>query len=129
MNKTQPVVRKIGLVWLLLSFASAVMVQPAFAAVLSTQDLIALEQQTSSVNALEQTLAREDVRAQLLDMGVNPDEVQARIAALSPAELASLNQHIADLPAGSGAVGILGAVFLVLLVLELLGVTDVFKAI
>lgn len=118
-----------GLAWLLVSFASAVMVQPAFAAVLSTQDLIAMEQKTSAVNALGQALAREDVRAQLLDMGVSPDEVQARIAVLSPAELASLNQQIADLPAGSGAVGVLGVVFLVLLVLELLGVTDVFKAI
>lgn len=129
MSKAHSIFKKIGLIWLLLSFASVVMVQPAFAAVLSTQDLIALEQQTSSVNALEQTLAREDVRAQLLDMGVSPDEVQARIAALSPAELASLNQRIADLPVGSGAIGVLGVVFLVLLVLELLGVTDVFKAI
>ncbi len=129
MNRTQSITRKMGLVWLLLSFASAVIVQPAFAAVLSTQDLIALEQQTSSLNALEQTLAREDVRAQMLDMGVSPDEVQARIAALSPSELASLNQQIADLPAGAGAIGVLGVVFLVLLVLELLGVTDVFKAI
>ncbi len=129
MNKTQTIFRKMGLAWLLVSFASAVMVQPAFAAVLSTQDLIAMEQQTSAVNALGQALAREDVRAQLLDMGVSPDEVQARIAVLSPAELASLNQQIADLPAGSGAVGVLGVVFLVLLVLELLGVTDVFKAI
>lgn len=129
MNGTQSVFRKMGLVWLLVSFAGAVVVQPAVATVISTQDLIAMEQQSSAVNAVEQALSREDVRAQLLDMGVNPDEAQARIAALSPQELASLNQRIADLPAGSGAVGVLGVVFLVLLVLELLGVTDVFKAI
>ena len=31
------------------------------------------------------------------------------------------------LPAGSGALGVLGALFLVLLVLELIGVTNVFS--
>ncbi len=129
MNNTRTVFKRLGLIWLLLSFASTATIQPAFAALLSTQDLIAMERQTATINALEQALAREDVRAQLLDMGVSPDEVQARIAALSPSELASLNQRIAELPAGAGAIGVLGVVFLVLLVLELLGVTDVFKAI
>ncbi len=129
MNKTHTICKRLGLIWLVLSFASVVMVQPAFAAVLSTQDLIAMEQQTATVSTLEQALARDDVRAQLLAMGVSPEEVQARIAALSPSEIASLNQRIADLPAGAGAIGVLGVVFLVLLVLEVLGVTDVFKAI
>jgi len=42
-------------------------------------------------------------------------------------ELSHLQNHINDLPAGSSALALLGAVFLVLIVLELVGVTNIFS--
>jgi hypothetical protein len=63
-------------------------------------------------------------------LGVNPDEVRQRVEALSDQELNMLAQHIDDLPAGAGAEGVLvviGIVFLVLIILELVGVTNVFS--
>jgi hypothetical protein len=63
-------------------------------------------------------------------MGVEPAEVEARLAALSPAELAQLSDRIDQLPAGQGTVGIIiGAaliVFLVLLITDIAGYTDIF---
>ncbi len=63
-------------------------------------------------------------------LGVEPSEVQARLAALSPAELAPLSERIDQMPAGQGAVGaVVGVIlilFLVLLLTDLLGLTDVF---
>jgi len=52
---------------------------------------------------------------------------QARVAALSDAELAQLEGRLQQLPAGGGALGVIGAVFLVLIILEITGVIDVFK--
>jgi hypothetical protein len=40
-----------------------------------------------------------------------------------------LDARIDEMPTGSGVIGIVGAVFVVLLVLELVGVTNIFTAI
>ena len=48
-----------------------------------------------------------------------------RRVALFPRQLA---QQIEELPAGAGLIEVVGIVFVVLIVLELVGVTDVFKA-
>ena len=66
---------------------------------------------------------------QMLELGVNPEQVDERINALTDAELARLSTGIQDLPAGSGVIEVLGVVFLVFLILELVGVTNVFNKI
>ncbi|MFW2367785.1 MAG: PA2779 family protein [Desulforhopalus sp.] len=98
----------------------------AKAAVIDTQTV--LSQQNRSTQAeLHSIFAREDVRQQLIAYGVNPDDAGHRIASLTSHELNQLQLHINDLPAGSDGLAILGAVFLVLLVLELVGVTNIFS--
>jgi hypothetical protein len=75
-------------------------------------------------------LKREDVRRQIEAMGVDPKEADARVASLSDAEVAKLAGRIDQIPAGAGAAAvfiILGIIFAVLLALDLLGVTHVFK--
>ena len=96
------------------------------AAAISTETI--LNQQTQSThNGLRTILAREDVRKELVSMGVDPEFADRRIAALTDYELSQIQQHIGELPAGSSALAVLGAVFLVLLVLELVGVTNIFN--
>ena len=75
-------------------------------------------------------LARAEVRRQLAGFGVDAAEAQARVAGLSDAEVGRIAGRIDELPAGESAAGaIIGAalvVFLVLLVTDLLGFTNVF---
>ena len=75
-------------------------------------------------------LERRDVRAQLEARGVNPTDVQARVAALSDDEAAQLAKRIDQLPAGgdgfSALISALLIVFIVLLITDILGVTKVF---
>lgn len=99
----------------------------AQAAVISTETI--LSQQTQSTQSeLQSILARKDVRKKLINLGVNPEYVDQRIASLTDHELSQIHQKIGELPAGgSSALAVLGAVFLVLLVLELVGVTNVFS--
>lgn len=75
---------------------------------------------------LQTLLTREDVREKLVALGVNPDDAARRIAALTPEEAAALQKRIHDLPAGSGVLSVLGVVLVVLIVLELVGVTNIF---
>jgi hypothetical protein len=106
-------------------FISTILVPVANAHVIDTQHILSSEQ-TTSYTEIESFLARADVQKQMINMGVDPENAKARVAALNDQELKLLQQQINDLPAGSGALALIGAVFLVLLILELVGVTHVF---
>ncbi len=75
-------------------------------------------------------MLREDVQQQLTTLGVDPEEAARRVASLSDEEIQQIAGRLEELPAGEGGVGpIVGAIviiFLVLLVTDLLGLTDVF---
>ena len=75
-------------------------------------------------------LKREDVQHQLTLLGVDPEEAASRVATLSDEELQQIAGRLDQLPAGEGTLGIVvGAVliiFLVLLITDLLGLTDIF---
>lgn len=120
-------INKLIVVLLLATFSIVSSYTPvAQAAAISTETI--LNQQTQSTkNELQRILAREDVRKELISLGVAPDYADRRIAALTDYELSQIQQHIDELPAGSSALAVLGVVFLVLLVLELVGVTNVFS--
>lgn len=101
----------------------------ALAGVTGTEAMLAEQSaQTDARAVVDAQMARDDVRAQMLAMGVDPAAVEARIDALSEAELAQLAENIESAPAG-GVLGVVGAVFVVLLILELVGVIDIFKGI
>lgn len=103
---------------------------PARAALISTEQAIGTEQAPDARARIQALLARADVRAELVGLGVDPELAAQRLDRLSDAEVASIAGHLDELPAGEGAVGaIVGAaliIFLVLLVTDLLGLTDVF---
>lgn len=98
------------------------------AAVIGTQQALSVDGRQALVAQAQAKLAREDVRQAMIDLGVDPDQARLRVASLSDQELAQFNGQLDDLPAGGdGALALIGAVFLVLLILELTGVIDVFK--
>ncbi len=105
-------------------------VQPVAAAMISTESALTLEQRQSRTAPLQQALARADVQAKLLEHGVDPQAAAARIANLSDAEIASIQQQIDQLPAGGDSLlAVIGIVFVVLLILDFVGVTNVFRAV
>ena len=99
----------------------------AAAAVIDTQQAVAMDAREQRMAAVSATLAREDVRSAMIELGVEPQQAQLRVASLSDAELAQLEGQLQQLPAGGSALGLVGAVFLVLLILEITGVIDIFK--
>jgi hypothetical protein len=80
--------------------------------------------------AVDTFLARDEVRDQLQRLGVDPLEASARLAALTDAEIHALAGRIEQLPAGQGVFEtlIIAALFtfLVLLITDILGYTEVF---
>jgi hypothetical protein len=78
------------------------------------------------VSRIQATLARDDVRQQLIALGVNPDDAATRVSRLSNTELASLDGQLQRLPAGGDALGVVLLVFLILLFTDIMGYTDIF---
>jgi len=99
------------------------------AAVISTQEALSSEQRAATETNVRSQMARDDVRQAMQRMGVDPAQADARIASLSDAELMKVQGQLDKLPAAgdSGVLVVVGVVFIVLLILELTGVTNIFN--
>lgn len=103
--------------------------QSAWAAMVSTEDLIHSERAAEARTSLSKVLAREDIQQALMARGIDPVEAQARVDSLTDAEAIRFAGMVDQMPAGAGVEWILGLavfVFLVLLVTDILGYTDIF---
>ena len=108
----------------LLNLGSPVVAEAGLIGTLQAVEAGTRAQDLATVNA---ALAREQVRGQLLALGVEPSQVEARVAVLTDGELRALAGRVSEAPAGGDALAVIGVVFLVLLILEAVGVIDVFK--
>ena len=104
--------------------------QPLFAAMVTTEATIyEMDAQEARVH-LKTLISRNDIKNALTSQGIDPEEAKVRVDSLSDSEAIEVADRIEQLPAGSGAFGaIIGAaliVFLVLLLTDILGYTDVF---
>ncbi|MGB5717537.1 MAG: PA2779 family protein [Gammaproteobacteria bacterium] len=115
------------LAWVLSVLLVLMPVMSAQAAILDTDTLITTTRSQQSITALQQLLGREDAQQQLLALGVSPDQVSERVASLSDSELARINQGIDTLNAGGDSVlGILLVIFIVFVITDVLGATNIF---
>ncbi|HJV79268.1 PA2779 family protein [Noviherbaspirillum sp.] len=118
---------KRAFVWMLLSaFTFVGFTQTVQAAMIGTDQVLAANAAQQNKERIAAALDRPEVMAQLEKMGVNKSDAQARVAALTDAEAATLANQIDTLPAGGDVVGALVLIFVVLLVTDILGLTKVF---
>ncbi len=102
---------------------------PARAEIIGTESMVTTEARSNDLATVQAFMSRDEVRAELQSFGVDADAAALRVAALSDAELQQLAGRIDQQPAGAGALAVVGIVFVVLLILELVGVTNVFTRI
>jgi hypothetical protein len=96
---------------------------PASAGIVATDQI----QAYSAREKVRSFLDRIDVRARMEALGVDPEAARARVDALTDEEVSQLAGRIDQLPAGGDSVlGILFAIFIILLITDILGLTKVF---
>ena len=113
----------------LAAFLSVGMPRPAQAGLIGATSVIEAGATTvrgENLARVEAALARADVRQQLETWGVDAAAASERVAALTDAELSQLAKQIDTAPAGGEILALIGAVFLVLLILDYVGVTKIF---
>jgi len=109
----------------------SVCISPLQAAIVPTTRVLESCQINSERERLNAFLEREDVQRQLEVWGLEKEMARARVDHLTDEEVSRLVRQMDQLPAGGSGLGaIIGAgvlIFLVLLLTDILGFTDVFK--
>lgn len=111
-----------------ISLLSTTLLGMANAAMVGTQAAISASERAEYVSEVKQWMTEKAVQEELVAMGVDQDAASERVDAMTNEELRALHGRIDQLPAGAGVVEVVGIVFIVLIILELVGVTNVFSA-
>ena len=124
MNNSICILLVISLIWISIPHGYA------FAAIINTETVANSLRGRQARTYIQSVLAREEVQARLIDQGINIDEAKIRIRSLTDSEAIRLAQEIEKLPAGGDGFSTLVIasliVFLVLLITDIVGYTDVF---
>jgi hypothetical protein len=130
MKKVRPMAKPVSFIMSIVMIVIFTPCQTVLAKMISVetlQDAGRVEDARTFVNSV---LSRDEVTASIVARGIDVHEAMARIDALSDAEIIALADRMEQLPAGGSAFGtIVGAaviVFIVLLITDIMGFTDIF---
>lgn len=111
---------------LILAFTCLGIQAPAQAGMVGTGAMLGQELAAAERTQVLDALEREDIRRGLVDLGVDPVSARDRVHALSDEEVHQLAGRLDHLPAGGDALGVAVFIFVLLLVTDILGYTNVF---
>jgi outer membrane protein OmpA-like peptidoglycan-associated protein len=104
--------------------------QSVSAAMISTESIINVDQGQNPRDYLNRILARKEIQAALISQGIDPQKAQDRIDNLSDDEIGKLVHEMDQIHAGGGFleafIVIAFLIFLILLITDISGYTDVF---
>jgi len=111
-------------------FMVSIPVNAAKAGLVKTEEVIDQSVVKANRERVRDFLQRKDVLREMTRLGIRPEEAERRVDALTNAEVAQIAGYLDNAPAGQSAVvaflGVVLIIFLVLLLTDLLGLTDIF---
>ena len=93
--------------------------QPVYAGLVSTPQLI-------PQNQLDLMQTRLDIQNQLVELGVEQLQAMNRVTSLSDDQIIEISSRISELPAGADLGGTLFTVFIIFVITDVIGATDIF---
>ena len=130
MNVLRKMLKPMSMSLAVIMFLISAPVQSVPAAMIDTETVMDSSRGREAREYLHQLMARKDMQAAIVAQGIDPNEAWSRINSLSDNEVIRIADQIDQLPAGGGLVEflliIILAGFIVLVILDLTGVTDVF---
>lgn len=112
--------------WFLSLLLALMPLVPVQAAMLDNDRILSDRQVELDRAAILQVIDRQETLQQLEKWGVDPQQARARINALTPDELAGINRELDQLRAGGDILGILLVIFIVFVITDAVGATDIF---
>jgi len=129
MKKIRHRLKPVSIFLVILMLTLSLPYQSALAALIGTEDMMGSQKAVEARAYITSVLAREDIQKALIARGIDPIEAQARVGTLTDQEAIEFAGTMEQLPAGGVIgyiVGLAVLVFLVLLVTDILGYTDIF---
>ena len=99
---------------------------PLQAAMIGTDTLMQQQQLQYDRVQLVELLDRAEVQQQLEAMGVDTQAAKERVAQMTDSEVQQLNSQLSELPAGGDGLGLIVLIFLVFVITDVIGATDIF---
>ena len=130
MKNIRMLLKPVGLVLAVFIFLISGPCQSAMAAMIETESVVNTDRAQNAREYLKSLLAREEVKSALVSQGIDPLEAENRLNSLTDEEATRVADQLQALPAGGGFFTTLLIValivFLVLLVTDVTGYTDIF---
>jgi len=98
------------------------------AGVVDTGYMVDSDAREASLARIQVVLASQEIAKELSALGVDKAMIAERLQGLSNTELLELEGKLDEQVAGGDVIAVVGVVFIVLMILELVGVTDIFKS-
>ncbi len=99
---------------------------PAIAGIVGTDRFLTEQSIYQDRENLRSLMARDEVRSLLQHKGLTVEQAQERVDALTDLEVRQLAQKFEELPAAGDAWVVVLVIVLVVIILELAGITDIF---
>ena len=114
------------LVWVLVAWMGglAAVPAPAAAAPAPTHLALAAADRAASLTAIQTFLERKVVRQRLADLGLSPEEIQARLPEMTDVQMHAVASRIDGLQAGGELGLVIGILVVVLIIIVILKLTD-----
>jgi hypothetical protein len=130
MKNIRTLLKPVGVFLAIFMFILSGPYQSAMAAMIETEVVIDADRAQSAREYLNGFLAREDVRNALISKGINPLEAKNRVDSLTDKEAQLVADQLERLPAGGDFLVtflvVIFLVFVILLVTDIAGYTDIF---
>ncbi|MBE9397356.1 PA2779 family protein [Pontibacterium sp. N1Y112] len=121
MKKTKQIVASV-----LIMMLGLIQLPVAQAAMITTDQAIQAQQGDAERARLISLLQKDELQQQLTAYGLDASMAAERVRSMSDAEVAMLNAKLDELPAGEGIVGLAALFFIVFIITDALGATDIF---
>jgi len=123
--------RKTIAILIIVTFSAlSIISSPADALMINTGEISKQNHRDLLRDRINKLIERSEIQKYIVARGISPEKAKARIDSLSDEEIENISSKMDQLPAGGDALGVLiGAslfVFIVLLITDILGFTDVF---
>jgi hypothetical protein len=131
MKQIRSSVKPVGIFMAVFMFMLSGPFQSAMAAMVGTEAVVDTERARDARNYLQSLLTREDVQSMLISQGIDPQEAKDRLDSLTDEEVTRVAEQLQELPAGGNGFFTLllivaFLVFLILLITDITGYTDIF---
>lgn len=108
--------------WISLLLMFFIQIAPLQAAIVGNETLMTEITRADMIASLDEA----KMQGLLVSAGVDPQAAILRIQQMNDDELLRLQQNFQQLPAGAGGLGTVAAIFVILLITDMIGATDIF---